>query len=325
MPFIKAVNFMCCGCRIINYLTFTQILNLKKSPRCNNCKKSLLGFFSKPFKNLDSSSYTHKKDNESLETLKKIPGVGNILRILIKHSLELETRLHHQANFIRVNHTQLKKLWEQFKYAHNRLGMTNSPELYVYQNPTPNACTFGVEKSFVAISTGCLDLLAENEVLAVLSHELGHIQLDHVLYKSIYRLLTSAAGSIAQATFGLGNIMLYPIQMALKNWDRLAELSSDRAALLVVNNPIIVLSMLMKFAGGTKKFREDLNVESFIAQAESFNRMKAEGPLGEYLTLFSVLFKSHPDPIWRAKELLRWTFSGNFLEILDGEYLKIVG
>ena len=134
------------------------------------------------------------------------------------------------------------------------------------------------------------------------------------------RVFGSVASTIIQATFGIGTLVVYPIQLALLRWDRASELSSDRAALLVVKNPQTVMRTLMKIAGGTKRYANELGIEGFIEQADSFGKMQDEGPLGRYITIFQSLFRSHPFPIWRTKEIIDWVTTGNFLEILDGEY-----
>ena len=135
---------------------------------------------------------------------------------------------------------QLPDIWKSFVYAGSVLGIQEAalPELYVYQDPVPNAYTFGVENNFVAISTGCLNLLNEEEILFVLGHELGHVHADHVLYKSAARVFGSVASTVIQATMGLGSLVVYPIQIMLLRWDRASELSCDRAALLVVKKPV---------------------------------------------------------------------------------------
>ncbi len=57
-----------------------------------------------------------------------------------------------------------------------RLGIT-MPEVWVYQSPDPNAFATGPSKnnSMVAVSTGLLQNLKEDEVKAVLAHEMGHV------------------------------------------------------------------------------------------------------------------------------------------------------
>ncbi len=58
----------------------------------------------------------------------------------------------------------------------NRLNIT-MPEVWVYNSPDPNAFATGPSKnnSMVAVSTGLLENLKEEEVKAVLAHEMGHV------------------------------------------------------------------------------------------------------------------------------------------------------
>jgi len=57
-----------------------------------------------------------------------------------------------------------------------RLGIT-MPEVWVYDSPDPNAFATGPSRnnSMVAVSTGLLQNLKEDEVKAVLAHEMGHV------------------------------------------------------------------------------------------------------------------------------------------------------
>lgn len=320
MSKVDAVEFTCGECGATNRLPRAKILGLKASPLCGKCEKPLLRAFDRNFDDLDPDSYIHPLDRETLEALKRIPGVSTLLRSLIRHSFELFTRLHHHANFVRVAPDQLPTVWTRFERAARCLGIKQLPELYVYQDPVPNAYTFGVDHYFIAISTGCLELLDDDEVEVVLAHELGHVHADHVLYKSAARVFGSVASAVIQATLGIGSLIVYPIQLALLRWDRASELSSDRAALLVVKNPNLVMRTLMKIAGGTRRYGAELSIDAFVEQADSFGKMQDEGPFGRYMAIFQTLFRSHPFPIWRTKEVLDWVTTGNYLEILDGDY-----
>lgn len=320
MSRVESVEFTCGECGAVNRLPRARVLHLKSSPLCGKCDKPLLRAYDRSFDDLDPASYIHPLDKETLDALKRIPGVSTLLRSLIRHSFELATRLHHHANFVRVSDTQLPSLRQKFEHAGRCLGIKQLPELYVYQDPTPNAYTFGVDKYFVAVSTGCLELLDDDEILCILAHELGHVHADHVLYKSAARVFGSVASTIIQATMGLGTLVVYPIQLALLRWDRASELSSDRAALLVVKNPHVVMRTLMKVAGGNRRHANELSIDAFIEQADTFGKMQDEGPLGRYIAVFQTLFRSHPFPIWRTKEVIDWVTTGNYLEILDGDY-----
>ena len=320
MARVEAVEFTCGECGAVNRLPREKVLHLTASPLCGKCDAPLLRAYDRYFDDLDPQSYIHPLDNETLDALKRIPGVSTLLRSLIRHSFELATRIHHHANFVAVGPNQLPSLWEQFEFAARALGIKQIPELYVYQDPIPNAYTFGVDRYFVAISTGCLELLDDDEVTCVLAHELGHVHADHVLYKSAARVFGQVEGTIVQATFGVGSLVVYPIQLALLRWDRASELSSDRAALIVMKNPHIVMRTLMKVAGGSRRLSSELSIDAFIDQADEFGKLQDEGPLGRYIAIFQTLFRSHPFPIWRTKEIMEWVMTGNFLEILDGDY-----
>jgi heat shock protein HtpX len=52
------------------------------------------------------------------------------------------------------------------------------PKVYISENPTPNAFAFGrtQHSSNIALHTGLLEKLDENEVKAVIAHEMGHIK-----------------------------------------------------------------------------------------------------------------------------------------------------
>lgn len=313
----------CPSCGVKNSIKKKQILDLKESPACKVCNASLLPHVDAPFTDLSPSAFIHNLDRQMLEALKKIPGVDSVLRALLRHSVELAMRLHHQANFVKASKKQAKGLYTKLSYAASVLDIPELPELYVVQDARVNAYTFGVEKCSIAISAGALELLTDDEITYVLAHELGHIKAHHVLYKTASRLLLTLADSIAQKTFGLSGLVLYPIQVALLRWDRASELSSDRAGLLVVKNPMTVLSALMKLAGGSTVLQHELNIDAFIEQASRFEETQDEGPLGKYIAVMSSIFQTHPFPIWRAKEILNWVENGAYVKILRGDYQKL--
>ena len=51
-------------------------------------------------------------------------------------------------------------------------------------------------------------------------------------------------------------------------WVRCAEFSCDRAALLATQDPKVVMSVLMKLAGGSPSLASQLNLDAFIEQAQ---------------------------------------------------------
>jgi Zn-dependent protease with chaperone function len=318
----KSIKIACINCKTINSIKKAQSLDLKAPLVCTSCDQGLFPYFDQPFSDLSPAAFIHHLDRQMLDALKNIPGVDSVLRSLLRHSFELSMRLHHQGNFLKASAKQAKSLYQKLEHAAYMLDIKELPELYIMPEARINAYTFGVEKCSIAVSSGAIDNLSPDEIMSVLAHELGHIKAHHVLYKIASRILASLADSIAQKTLGVGGLMLYPIKIALLRWDRASELSSDRASLLVVKNPQIVLTSMMKLAGGSSTLNRELNVKAFIEQAEGYEKTQEEGPLGKYMAVMDSIFNTHPFPIWRAKEIIDWVESGEYFKILQGNYLQ---
>jgi hypothetical protein len=60
------------------------------------------------------------------------------------------------------------------------------------------------------------------------------------------------------------------VEDALLRWLRAAELTCDRAALLVAQDPAVVIGALMKLAGGSPAFAHELSVDAFLQQVCGF-------------------------------------------------------
>jgi len=319
---IELVEFTCGSCQAPNRLQTEKLLRLAKSPSCGKCGASLFRALDEDLSDLDPVCYQHPLDKEALDKLRQIPGIRTLLRRVIRWTLELNLRLSQTANTVQVSERQMPEIYARFAHAAERLGIDPLPELYVVQQPFPNASTYGVEQYFVTVTTGALDLLDEEEQVALFAHELGHIHSDHMLYKTAARFVSALATRLAAVSFGLGGLIALPLQLALMWWDRCAELTADRAALLAVRSPEIVLRLLMKTAGGTAKLYPQMSFEAFMEQADRLDQLSAESGWARTLMFVQEIFRTHPFPVYRAKEIAEWVTSGNYLEILDGDYRR---
>jgi hypothetical protein len=111
-------------------------------------------------------------------------------------------------------------------------------------------------------------------------------------------------------------IPLFPLRTALMEWFRAAELSCDRAAALVIRDPLAVCRTLMVMTAGAEAANLDLDV--FMKQGQDY-REKAS-PFDRFSGLFSELNLSHPMSVQRVHELMEWVRSGAYDRIVDGEY-----
>ncbi|GIL45127.1 hypothetical protein Vafri_2050 [Volvox africanus] len=106
------------------------------------------------------------------------------------------------------------------------------------------------------------------------------------------------------------------VQEALMRWLRAAELTCDRAALLVAQDPKVLISALMKLAGGSPSFASELNVDAFLQQSRSYEEA-TNSLLGWYLRNAQTAALSHPLPVMRAREIDRWSQSTQYKALLS--------
>ena len=95
------------------------------------------------------------------------------------------------------SHPELMQVWKTM--AH-RAGLAKAPQLIIAESPSLNALT--VNKDEVTITTGLLRILDLRETAAVLGHELGHVQSDHVGPRTMWMGGLSMLGAFAGNEFG---------------------------------------------------------------------------------------------------------------------------
>src|SRR6266550_4113032 len=126
------------------------------------------------------------------------------------------------------------------------------------------------------------------------------------------------AGAFGMDRPFIAGIAILPIQLALLEWFRKSELSSDRAGLLGCQDPTASLRVNLKFAGGGDMSQMDLN--AFLMQAKEYE--EAGGALDRIFKILGVLGRSHPFNTVRAAELQRWIEEGHYDRVLRGEYTR---
>jgi hypothetical protein len=174
----------------------------------------------------------------------------------------------------------------------------------------------GMDAPIIVVTTGLVELLDEEEMRAVVGHEVGHALSGHSVYRTILLFLTNLA--LRVAWIPLGNVAVLALVTALREWFRKSELSADRAGLLVGQDLQASMRGLMKLAGGNHL--HEMNVDSFLKQADEY---EAAGDLRDsVLKILNVLPRSHPFATVRAAELRRWAASREYQRLLDGHYPK---
>ncbi|MCA1632881.1 MAG: M48 family metallopeptidase [Acidobacteria bacterium] len=288
------------------------------SPRCGRCRLLLTGEPHRKFAELDKHEYVHPSDSRALAALKTIPGIDTALKKLLEVTGESAIRVIFTASAIKVTPHQCPDLHAKLQVACTTLGV-DMPELFVQQNPTVNAFTGGVKHPVIVLHSSLIERLTDEEVLAVIAHEVGHIHAEHVLYLTAAHLLEALANvAIAAAPVAslVAQILSGTMRAALLAWARRAELSCDRAALLVTQDAHVIGRTMMKLCGGT--FASKIDYEQFLQQARDFQKTYDEKALDRFWADIITSGLSHPFPVWRVSEILKWVESGEYQRLMDG-------
>ncbi|MEU6115343.1 M48 family metallopeptidase [Streptomyces sp. NPDC047117] len=266
------------------------------------------------FPGISSRAYEHPADRSALVALRKLSGFDTVFKALSGLLPERSLRLMYLSDSVRVSDQQFAHLNDMLRDACYILDLEKVPPMYVNQDPQPNAMCIGLDEPVIVLTTGLVELLDEEEMRAVVGHEVGHALSGHAVYRTILLFLTNLALKVAWIP--LGNVAIMAIVTGLREWFRKSELSADRAGLLVGQDLQASMRGLMKLAGGNHL--HEMNVDSFLAQAEEYER---GGDLRDsVLKILNVLPRSHPFTTVRAAELKKWAASRDHQRIMDGHY-----
>lgn len=274
-----------------------------------------------PLVGLKSDDFRHPLDQQATQTLKQLPGLDLLVRTTLGPIAEQFFYLENIASGILVGEQQLPHLHQLLLEACRMLDL-EPPQLYVRQNPAPNAYTFAMrgKQPFIVLHTSLIELLTPAEIQAVISHELGHLKCEHSVYLTLANLVILAAGQLSP----LGSVLVQNLQAQIMEWVRCAEFSCDRAALLVTQDSRVVASVLMKLTGGSQTLAPQLNLDAFLAQARSYDDINLD-EMGKALKQMQTARLTHPVPVLRAREIDRWSTSQDYQSLLQQRTISYNG
>jgi len=261
-----------------------------------------------------SRDWEHPTDRAALDILRSIPGLDSLLQTLMGGTTERSLRQVTLASAVRVTPTSFGRIHRMVEESCTILNAKEQPETFVSQNPFLNAGAVGVSKPFIVLNSALVQQCSDEELLAVVAHEMGHILSGHVLYKTLLSMLLRF--SFSAFSIPLGQTAMLALVGALREWDRKSELTADRAGLLVVQEPMISYSVLMKLAGGP--FLQEMDIDEFFKQALEYEQ--GDSIKDSFLKLMNEFDTTHPFPVTRLTQLKTWVDSGAYQRLLDGTF-----
>ncbi|MBE6486546.1 MAG: protease [Methanosphaera stadtmanae] len=198
----------------------------------------------------------------------------------------------------------------------NRAGI-KKPRIAIIQSNDPNAFATGRNQSHavVAVTTGILQLLNEDELRGVISHEMGHIKNRDILISSV--AATIAGMIVAIASWGryaflfadndnglmdviasillaiLGPLAATIIQLSIS---RAREFNADATGAEICGNPLALASALRKLEFGTTQ-------HPMTNAKETDAHMFIMNPFGNASNKLKNLFSTHPETSERIRRL----------------------
>jgi Zn-dependent protease with chaperone function len=275
---------------------------------------------------ISSEAFRHPLDRQAEQALRNLPGFDLIARKFVEFVYERPQLVYLMGNAIQVGPRQYSTIYQMFRECVRDLDIYPEPALFVVQNPQANSYALGQENPYIVINTGILDLLNEAEIRTVLAHELGHIKCGHTILIQMAMWAMSAASALGELTFGIGNFVSQALIYAFFEWRRKAELTADRAALLVMDDLNVVMSSMMKVSGGSNKYANECSLQEFIKQSENYHSLDEDGLNQVYKFLIyngaQGTMLSHPFPVERVRYLQEWAVSEEYQQIRRGNYQR---
>jgi Zn-dependent protease with chaperone function len=186
---------------------------------------------------------------------------------------------------VKVSERQFPRIYRIVKQSCDTLQI-GMPQVFLVNSPVFNAGTLGTnEDSFIMVHSSLVDQYSDEELLTVIGHECGHIHNSHVAYLTALHDLTSMAGMFLPW-------IMQPALVALRAWSRRAEITCDRAGMLVAKNQAASERAITKLAVGSKKLYEEFNLDAFLEQHD-----EGKQGIGKYMEVFAT----HP---WLPKRVL---------------------
>ena len=268
------------------------------------------------FPDMSARGFAHPADRAAAAAILSVPMLDKAIKKLSEYTYERKLRQIYLGTSVRLGDDQLPAAWAMQRRAAYVLDIERCPTLYATQYPVGNALTIGTHEPITVVMSGLIAAYDDDELQAVLAHEMGHVLADHVGLTTVLEL----SRLLLTRVLVMGPLVGIPVRAlyyALLEWHRAAELTADRVAAVATGDPMLVCRTLMRMAGGPIA---GLDLDAFIAQATEY---QAEGdPVARYQRFWTEIGTTHPFPVHRVKELVAWVADGEYDRIRSGEYLR---
>lgn len=275
------------------------------------------------FPGISADAFVSDADRWALDKLKRVPLLPLVIRKFYEVGFDRWFYCMNMSMSVRCGPQQYPTLYGVLKESCRILDMPE-PELYITNNPFPNAWAGGIERPYITLRSSIVDTLNDEQLFYLMGHELGHIKAEHVLYFNVGAVLVVLLDMLGRKTLGASDIASAALYMAFYEWVRQAEYSADRAGLIVSQNRDDTIDSLISMTAGPNRLASERNRDAYMDQARAYQNMDTLDQVGKAILFYLFGWQyTHPFPVARAQELDRWIGTGAFERIMSGDYPKV--
>ena len=270
----------------------------------------MVPYVRRQFPDVAPAAWEHPADGAALDALRAIPGFDRVVARTLGQLNEWAMGGTLTAASEPATEASAPRLTRLFREVRLALDSPVAVELRVKPFGGINAVTTGVDRPLIVMASEAEAQLGDEQVKVILAHELGHILSGHVHYKMMLAVLLQLGWSTAVLPASLP--LFVGVALALLHWERMSELSADRASALVVGGASPVAATLRTAGGGPGMLwgkAQEL--------PPRWRGLGSQAALGAERVL-----ARHPPNTERIAALEAWTASASWERIQGGDYPK---
>jgi Zn-dependent protease with chaperone function len=276
----------------------------------------------KRFKDISVDAFVADTDRKALAALKKIPLLPVVISKFHESGFDRWMYCWNMAMSVRCGPKQYGTLYRITQECSEILDLP-APEIYLTNNPFPNAYAGGVDRPYITLRSSIIDTLSDEQLYHLIGHELGHIKAGHILYKSVALALRPLLDLAGRGTMGIVDVANLALTSAFFEWSRQAEITADRAGLLCSQNFSTSASANLMLTGGPNRLSHEANEAQFLDQARTYQEMNFLDSIGKMMVfMYYGVGATHPMPVHRVQQLEHWYEGGAYGRILSGNFQK---
>ena len=177
-------------------------------------------------------------------------------------------------NGIRLSARQMPSVYSMAVQAARFLGLDHMPTIYVSGTRPWDALTFGSDtNAFIVMGSALVSCFQKSDLMFLFAREMGHVLAGHALWKTVIQFCVGQqnTGSTMMRNGVAG--LLDPfrlvggaIEMPLIAWARQAEITADRAGMLVAGGLEQARRVMIMWSLKSPMLYQKINIAAWLEQ-----------------------------------------------------------